>query len=162
MRGKLYTLPGGVDTLKTYMRKFAQEGMCSHYVRRLGEIALERNGSKDQVVAVHSFLQSTFLYQPDPVERELLISPIRFAEDYILDGVAHRGDCDDLATLGSAVLGSLGYKTRLLIVSYEVEPEHAYAEVWTDELGWISFDLASIGRPLGWDSNPTRVWYIAW
>jgi len=158
MYGTMTVKLGGVNTLKSEMKRFLQEGVRSPIVRRLGEIALERGDGSDQVTQVYNFLKNTFLYQPDPVDRELLISPIRFAEDYIDHGIAHRGDCDDLATLAGAVFGSLGFQTRLLVVSYNWEPEHAFAEVLTS-IGWLSVDLAS-SFPLGWNTNPTRVWVI--
>ena len=151
---KLTLLTGGVETLKNEMVRTAREGIRSSSVRRLAEIALERGKGQDQIVDVYKFLKLTFLYQPDPVERELLISPNRIAEDYVEKGIAHRGDCDDLATLSASVLGSIGYKTRLLIVSYNLQWEHAYAEVMT-ALSWLPFDLAS-SRPLGWVMPVTK------
>ena len=158
MTGTLSVIAGGVETLKSEMKRVLLEGIRSNYVRRLGEIALERGVSGDQITDIYTFLKSTFLYQPDPVGRELLISPARFAEDYVDHGIAHRGDCDDLAVLVGSVLGSLGYDVRILVVSYNYDWEHAYAEVRTS-IGWLPVDLAST-FPLGWDTNPTRISYV--
>jgi len=152
---KLTLLSGGVSTLKTEMLRLAREGVNSPSVRRLGEVALEKGKGEDQIVDISNFLRNTFLYQPDPLDKELLISPNRMAEDFLTKGIAHRGDCDDLATLVAAVFGSLGYRTRILIVSYDSEWSHAYSEIWTEELGWLPVDIAS-SHPLGWIIPPTK------
>ena len=133
---------------KRELSRMLNEGTESPNVRRLAETAIA--GKQDQIGAVFDFVQSNFPYCPDPFETELFISPNRMAEDYFA-GRQRMGDCDDLALISGAMLGSIGYQTRLaLLATGGADIDHAVAEVWSEELGeWVSVD-ASSKLPLGW------------
>ena len=146
-----------ISRMSSEMKRMTEEGMGSFNVRKLAENAIA--GHEDKILAIYDYLKR-WPYIPDPVGKELLISPNRQAEDFLTKGEIHGGDCDDLAMLSAAVLGSIGYKVRIVIASYRFdrEFEHAYTEVWVED-SWFNFDLSS-SRPLGWITPTTKEIHI--
>ena len=123
------------------------EGIVSPAVRQVAEIA-SRPG-QDRISSVFDFVRGTFPYTPDPIDMELFVSPNRMALAY-LSGRIRGDDCDGLALMSGAMLGSLGYPVRIALLdsSGAGEIDHAVAQVQT-EMGWINVDTAS-RLPLGW------------
>jgi len=125
------------------------EGKADPTVRKLAEEAV--SGKPDPISAVFEFVRKTFPYVPDPENYELFVHPRVRAEAYY-KGEIKGGDCDCQALLTAAMMGSLGYKTRILIVdSGSGELDHALASVETN-IGWIPADTTTM-NPLGWVKN---------
>ena len=131
------------------MARMLGEGITDPTVRRLAEQATWNTA--DSIGAVFDFVQATFPYSPDPFGLELFIHPRRIAQDYY-SGRTRMGDCDDLALLTGAMLGSLGYQVRIALVDLHGQGiDHALAQVKTP-LDWLSIDAAS-QKPMGWQVN---------
>ena len=141
-----YIKDASIDDLISSLSRFKSEGSRDPKVRQLAEIAVA--GESDQIAAVHKFVRGTFPYQPDPENAELFIHPRKVAQDYF-SGRIRRFDCDDSALLSSAMLSSLGYETRILLVELRGPGiDHALAQVKTS-IGWLAVDAVS-SRPMGW------------
>ena len=134
-----------LETAKIELSRIMHEGYTSIAVRRLTEESIYNR--KDTIGAVFDFVRNTFPYAEDPISAELFIHPNRVAEDYF-SGRIRAGDCDDHALLTASMLGSIGYKTRILLVGKGFDVDHALAEVLTST-GWVSVDTTS-SQPLGW------------
>lgn len=135
------------------------EGIQSPNVRKLAEEAI--TGKENHIVAVFDFVKETFPYVPDPADRELFIHPNRIAEDYFA-GRTRGFDCDDHALLNAAMLGSIGYKTRLALLDtdFDYQLDHAVAEVYSEVLqNWFILDTTS-NNPLGWQIQSGRTIYV--
>ena len=129
------------------LSRMVQEGTIDPSVRKLAEqITI---GQADPIGMVFVFVTHTFPYQLDPINYELFIHPRRMVEDYY-QGRLHSGDCDDHALLNAALLGSIGYKTRIILVDNgrSGEINHALSQVET-KIGWVDVDTTSTA-PLGW------------
>lgn len=71
-------------------------------------------------------------------------------------------NCDDLALLSAAMLGSIGYTIRiaLLDTDFDGELNHALTQVRSEKLGlWLNVDLSS-QHPIGWEIKSGRTEYI--
>lgn len=133
-----------------HLRQMMQEGKLDPLVRRLAEEAIFAR--EDPVRGVYDWVREHLPYVSDPEPAELFIHPRRIAEDYYA-GRARAGDCDDAALLVSAMLGSIGYVSRiaLLATGDTQEIDHAVAEVFSPELNsWLIIDPTAKSFPLGW------------
>jgi len=136
-----------LQTVKAELGRMLSEGIISPNVRRLAEIAIV--SKDDDIVAIFNFVRDTFPYVPDPQDMELFIHPNRMAEDYF-NGRIRSEDCDGLALLTGAMLGSIGYEVRIVLLDTDFDDsiDHAISQVSTD-IGWLNVD-ASSKEPLGW------------
>jgi len=109
-----------------------------------------------QVRAIYNYAHS-FYFVNDPIMKEAL-RPTR----ELLQLKA--GDCDDInANVLPALLGTIGYETRLVTVAADRDhPDsfsHVYAEVFLDG-EWIPLDAARPGAIFG--MAPSRFYHRAW
>lgn len=150
---RTYLKDASWDTLKSEMRRLRDEGARNAKVWKLAELATL--GQPDPISAIHRFVQQTFPYTPDPEESELFIHPRKIAEDYF-SGHARSFDCDDFALLTSAMLSSIGYESRMILVERKGPGfDHALAQVNT-QIGWLSVDTSS-KNPVGWLENYKQI-----
>ena len=147
----------GLDEVKSQLSVMLTEGIASPNVRKLAEKAVSNR--QDQIAAIFNFVRDTFPYAEDPKGFELFIHPNRMALDYF-NGRIRQGDCDDLALLSGAMLGSIGHRVRIALLAtggYEID--HAITQVYSEALGrWINVDCAST-NPLGWEISSGRSIY---
>ena len=136
------------------MSRMLREGIQSANVRKLAELAI--SNKEDHVVAIHQFVKLHFPYAPDPADMELFIHPNRMALDYF-DGRQRMGDCDDLALLTAAMMGSIGYSVRIQLIDVNLDGEidHAVSQVKDGVLGWLNIDSSNT-KPLGWELPTTH------
>ncbi|KKK48175.1 hypothetical protein LCGC14_3147770, partial [marine sediment metagenome] len=85
-----------------------------------------------------------------PIDNELFIHPKKISKDFF-KGIKRSGDCDDYSLLSAAMLMSVGFESKIILIDAEMsgEIDHALAQVKLKELGWTNFDTTS-SRPLGW------------
>lgn len=132
------------------LRKTLKEGIVSQNVKILTSVALDRFGHIDSLNSVWKFVKENFPYQSDPEDYELFIHPNRVALDYF-NGIPRSGDCDDHALLTAAMLGAIGYRTKIILAdcNFDGEIDHAFSQVHSEKLGWLNFDTSGV-NPLGW------------
>ncbi len=131
--------------------KLLDEGRTDENVRRLAELAIA-NREDDQIAAVYDFVKENFQYASDPVDVELFVHPKRAAKDYF-DNFKRSFDCGSHALLVASMLGSIGFKTRIIIVDsdFDKEYDHAIAQALSDKIGdYVSVDTTDRTHPLGW------------
>ena len=144
------------------LRRLMHEGMADPSVRRLAEEAISTNPQCNEIQAIHMFVREKFAYAPDPVDSELFIHPRLMAEDYYSERPPRSGDCDDHSLLVSAMLGSIGFQSRVVIADTDkdMQWDHAYAQCYSDILDrWINVDTTS-EFPLGWEFHTWREAYV--
>ena len=154
-----YLKGASLSDVKRELSRMLGEGTRNPQVRQLAELASKEQ--EDKVIAVFQFVKKTFPYAPDPYEIELFIHPRRIAQDYF-EGRIRQGDCDDLSLLTAAMLGSIGYQTRLVLVDSNLDNEidHALAQVYSEPLGeWLNLDVAS-NNPIGWVIQTRVIEYV--
>jgi Transglutaminase-like superfamily len=153
--GLIYSAPlgsgdGGTEQTISMIRSLVDDAWKDPYVNRAA-IEIIRNAgvapydSFGQVQAIYNFAH-TFYFVNDPVTKEAL-RPTR----ELLQLMA--GDCDDInANVLPALLGTIGYETRLVTIAADPSnPEaftHVYAEVFLDG-DWIPLDAAAPGSSFG-------------
>lgn len=113
--------------------------------------------SAGQVRAIYEWVRQNIYFVNDPVSKEAL-----WPANDLLEMRA--GDCDDInATLLPALLGAIGFETRLVTIAADRRaPEnfsHIYAEVDLDGR-WIPIDAARPGAQFG--VAPPNFYRRAW
>lgn len=135
-----------ISEVQRQLSKMLHESIPDQSVRALAEQVA--GYSKDKIGAIFDFVHDTFPYSPDPKGWELFVLPIKVVSDYN-SGIVRHLDCDDKSLLVSAMLGALGYQTRIVLVDTNGggQINHALAEV-NSPLGWIYLDTTR-DFPLG-------------
>ena len=140
----------GLDDITGVMSRMLREGSCHPMVRALAERAIEESPGKSREAAIYDFVKNNLDYVPDPIDTELFVHPKKIAKDFF-DGKKRVGDCDDHALLVSAMLNSIGTKSRIALIDVEGQGlDHALAQADLEELGWTNFDTTT-SKPLGWE-----------
>jgi len=142
-----------LNQIKATLASMLAEGIADSEVRQLAlEISVS---SDDPKTAIWDWMRENIHYVPDPASLgELFIKPRKMVDDYRAERIL-AGDCDDYALFAGALLGSIGYRVKLILIgcdNYEID--HAYIEVET-EIGWIGFDPSS-NIFLGWSIEYVR------
>lgn len=94
----------------------------------------------DQVKAVYQWLRDHVVFKRDAIALEHVRHPDQLALEAEADGTT-AGDCDDIATLGAALIRALGIRPALVLAS--VRPSGAFHHVlFAAELGgrWVYLD----------------------
>lgn len=115
----------------------------------------ERN-EHAEVGAVFKWTLNHFRYASDPVDIELLKTPLRMYSEVQERGY-FVGDCDDVVSFLSALLLSIGYVCQLVVIVPENSPsneyQHIFLRVWfrrTSE--WVTLEACARHKPMGWEA----------
>ena len=106
-------------------------------IRAFAEQIIANVPSKDEyaeINAIFEWVRDNVRYTQDVRDVEMLKSPDALISERF-------GDCDDMSTLVSTLLETVGYTTRLVAVGY-TQPgvyEHVYAEVILNG-AWVSLE----------------------
>ena len=153
--GLLYSAPlaggdSGTEQTISMLRSLVDDAWKDPEVNRAAIEIIRGAGvqpydSLGQIQAIYNFAHS-FYFVNDPVTKEAL-RPTR----ELLQLMA--GDCDDInANVLPALLGTIGYETRLVTIAADPNnPDsfsHVYAEVFQDG-DWIPLDAAAPGASFG-------------
>lgn len=107
-------------------------------------------GRPDPISAIYDWIKLKVSYVQDPLDKELLISPVRMVKDY-WDSKPLAGDCDDQALLAVALYRSIGISSNVVLLDIKGNGfDHAIAEVYSEKSNsWLDIDPSS-DLPLGW------------
>lgn len=112
---------GHADTLRA-MCRLAAQGAQHRVIRLYAEDTLrdvEAHSPLGEIAALCAAVHRDIRYTSDPLMRERVSSPA--------DTLADRhGDCDDMATLLAAMLMSVGYAPRFLLVGYKTRGPYTH------------------------------------
>lgn len=153
------TVEQNIKRLAEIMRRQIINGIRSPAVRELAEEIIrdvpERKRGQE-IKAIHKWCIRNKKFTRDPRNIELLESPRRLVHEYRKKGVI-RADCESLSTLQAALLGSLGHRTRVVIIDANPRTRsfsHAHTQV-EHQGRWIDLDITRNGD-IGWRARHTR------
>lgn len=133
------------------MRSLAMgtQGATSAAVRQLALHIVRDVAAKDyeaEAVAVQSWVQGHIRYVRDVLHAETLQTPERTLAN-------EQGDCDDHATLVSALLTSIGANTRFVAIGWAPGKwGHVLCEVLTGA-GWLPLETTRQVHPGWWPAG---------
>ena len=121
---------------------------------KVREFAVEiSSGSDDKISAVYDWVKSNVMYTADPMDIELITSPIRLVNDY-RDGKQLAEDCDGHALFVTALLRSVGVNAHVVILDVQGKGwDHAVAVAYSEKLGREIFVDTTSTKPLGWSEK---------
>lgn len=137
---------GAAQTASSMVR-LIREGAVHPAVRRLAlRIVAGTDGrdQRDQAGLLKTWMHGHFRFVRDPHGAELLHTPEYLLREVGAQGYV-QGDCDDAAILGGALARSIGFRTRLIIVSFH-DRRAPFSHVWV-EIGdvagkwWYELDV---------------------
>lgn len=108
-----------------------------------------------EITAVFDFVRDGVRYLRDPWAPEgleLFTAPAQLLRD--VDRGTAAGDCDDHVILASALLETIGYRTRYRIGG--LPPDH-FRHIWLEVQapgGWMPLELVKKDEPAGYDPSP--------
>lgn len=126
--GTLETL----EAMASYVRKDASDP-------RVRDLALSivqgcpGHGFDCEVEKLYRYVRDRITFRRDPVEQERVQDTLRTAE------VFRTGDCDDKTVCLAGLLGSLGHRTRFIVIGTTRQFSHVFLEVQTRR-GWLPLD----------------------
>lgn len=127
-------------------------------IRKRAESIISPIGEKDEmgeIASVYDYVLRTLHYVSDPVDIELVKSPL-LIDDEVTEKGYFMGDCDDASGYLAALLKSIGYFVALVVVSPERAPgfdyRHIFVRVWIDrDNEWMALDPTAKVHPIGWE-----------
>lgn len=148
----------GLDLKARKIRALVEQAKRDPWVReRAAQVVahVEQKDTRGEIAAVFDFVRDRVRYLRDPYSAqglELFTTPRRMLED--IDRGTASGDCDDHVILASALLESIGYRTRYRIGGM---PPDRYRHIWLEvddpKTGWIPLELTAKGEGLGFDPS---------
>ncbi len=138
-----------LNELKTKIKYLLNKAEESEEVRAL---ALDITyGKSDPISAVYDWVKASVRYVPDPINIELLTSPIRLVREY-REGKTLSEDCDGVAILTTALYRAVGIPAKVLLLDPETDNGHAVSLVYSAKLKReIMVDPSTNKVPLGWE-----------
>lgn len=154
---KVWQMRGRAGTEQTLMRMRDQilASDASRAVKaKAREVTahLQPNDELGQIGAVYAWIKDNVRYVRDTYGVEELTRPDRIVLNLEAREETHSSDCDDMAMLGSAMLRSLGFQTRVeaLAVNQDRGYDHARVAVFSRTLDrWLPLELTKPGAPVG-------------
>ena len=127
------------------------------YDPKVREFALRIvNGNPDKISAIYDWIQQNVGYVGDPVDVELLTSPIRMIKDY-QEGKLLAEDCDGMSILATALYRSIGIESTVILMDTSGQGiNHSISSAKSEKLGWINVDPSDKTHPLGWEIPYTK------
>lgn len=148
----------GIYATVRAMRELIHAGMSHPVVRRHAEAAVADVRPGDyagELAAVARYLAARTVYRRDPEDTEYLQAPWWVLQCGIERGTRPALDCDDLVVLSLTMLGSLGFRTMIRLVSTDPAGEFAHTYGLAEVRGeWVEVDLTRAWTP----SSPRPAW----
>lgn len=112
-----------------------------------------------EVTRIMKWVESHFRYVRDPVGLEMVKSP-EVVDAEITAQDKFQGDCDDVTAYVAALLKSVGYNVRAVVIAVPGKGDefrHIYPEVFlTKKRAWLSLEMTAKQRPIGWSAEASR------
>lgn len=134
----------GTDLTLDAMEDLVRGSMRVELTRLFGWSIVQGCGSHvARARALKAWLTPRYIFQPDPLELEVVSSPDLQLCRYQAYGFV-AGDCDDLAVLAAALGAAVGLAPRFVVIALQVGGpfEHVWTELW-DGIRWVDFDLVA-------------------
>lgn len=127
------------------MRRLVNDSLADRQVRKVAARIVAGCPPRDcrcRVGKLRAYVASVWRFLRDPKNVELLQAP-RVLLDTIGENGYVRGDCDDAAILGAALVKAVGLRARFVVVGWRGSfgPfSHVWTEGW-DGRRWVEFDV---------------------
>lgn len=112
-----------------------------------------------EVGAIFKWTLKHFRYVKDPRFLEMFKTPERIDAEISATGMFH-GDCDDVSGYLAALLSSIGYKTRFVVIAIPGKGEdyrHVYPQVYLPRASrWFTLEATARFHPMGWEAPSSR------
>ncbi len=113
-----------------------------------------------EIKLLADWVKGHFHYVHDPYGIEYVKSPDVLDKE-ITDYNYFIGDCDDVSGYLAALFKSIGYKTRLTIMTDIRNPKNNYHHIFTEVFSpqsnqWIALDGTAKKKPFGWSAPAKR------
>ena len=142
-------ISGTYQTLRE-MARIVREDSTDLRVRAIAESIVSGCAGHEfecEVQAIFSYCRDAITYRRDPIEQERIQDTLRTVHLF------NSGDCDDKIVCLAGLLGSLGHKSRFVIIGPRAEKfTHVYLEVQTKG-GWLPLDPTPEQAPMGWEAR---------
>ena len=137
-----------LSDIKASINQLLEKASHSEQVR---ELAVQVT-NHDPIVGIYDWARANIRYTPDPVEKELFISPVKMVRDHY-QGKKLSGDCDDSALLVTALYRSIGLKSNVVLLDTAGQGLcHAVSQVYSEKLGrYVMVDASTSEIPIGWE-----------
>ena len=150
------TIPSGFygteATIKV-MHDFASKGKVNLSIQRIVDTIIRKSGCKGReylckAQAIYRFIKDYVRFERDPFGVEMVQEPIVTLR-------RKAGDCDDHATLSSAMFGAVGFPYAIKTIKADkIRPDefsHVYTIVNVPGKGWMGADTSVDPAYLGWE-----------
>lgn len=135
-------------------------------IRRRAESILRNipeSNPKMEIDALYDWAKNRSHYVKDPRGVEYVKSP-ELSDDEISRYGSFLGDCDDSAAYVAALLKSVGYRVRLVIISDKRLKRPVYNHIFTTVFNpktkqWSPVDCTVKNKPTGWKPPTQRISY---
>lgn len=132
-------------------------------IRRRAEYIVFGCAERDEyceVTRIMKWVESHFRYVRDPLGLELVKSP-EVSDAEIETQGRFQGDCDDVTAYVAALLKSVGYQVRAVVIAVPGKGEqfrHIYPRVYLpSRRNWLSLEMTAKQRPIGWQAPNSRL-----
>lgn len=153
----------GTEATIRVMHDFARKGKVDLTIQKIADQVVRKSGCKGReypckAQALYDFVKSYVRFERDPFGVEMVQEPMVTLK-------RRAGDCDDHATLVSALFGSLGFPYAIKTIKADLgrpnEFSHVYAIVYVPGRGWMGADTSVDPAYLGWEPpgrHPYKIW----
>jgi transglutaminase-like putative cysteine protease len=113
-----------------------------------------------EVTRIKKWVDSHFRYVRDPIGLELVKSP-EVSDAEISKQDKFQGDCDDVTAYIAALLKSIGYPVRVVVMGVPGKGEefrHIYPKVYLPKRrAWLALEMTAKQHPVGWSAKASRI-----
>lgn len=158
-----WLLPGdaGISQTVYKMREAVNFALREGSVRRLAEsivVDCRERDERQEVDCIFKWVTGHYRFLRDPRGLEFLKSPEVVAAEIGRLGF-FQGDCDDVSAFLAAILKSVGFPVRIVIIVPVGKDsfKHVYVEAWlTKDKVWVPLDGTARIKGAGWSAEADR------
>lgn len=157
-----------IDDIKAVIARVLGQAARGGNTRTLAE-QIVASSPDDPITAISYFVRANYEYTDDPtiysggdwISVERIINPELVAYNYLQTGEKLSEDCDGVAVFIAALGASVGIPSRVVIADTgSGDWDHAYAQLWSKQLGdWVTVDVTT-EFPAGWNYNTGKQIYV--
>lgn len=131
-------------------------------IRQRAELIVFNCPERDEyceVTRIMKWVESHFRYLKDPAGLELVKSP-EVVDAEITKLGRFQGDCDDVTAYMAALLKSIGYHVKVVVIAVPGKGEafrHIYPKVHLPKRRvWLPLEMTAKQKPIGWEAKNSR------
>ena len=111
----------------------------------------------EEIKALFNYVKANIRYTQDIENVEMVKTPLKHITDIRDRGITY-GDCDDATALLGALLVSVGYVVKVVIIKSEKNKENSFNHIYLyaqvpHSNTWISLDATAKDKPFGFETT---------